>query len=198
MKIGRAECQDLDRALSLEWLETNGRGGFASGTVAGANTRRYHALLLTARNPPAERVVLVNHLEEWIDLQGRSFPLSTNLYPGTVHPAGYTHCVGFSSVPWPRWSFDCGGVMVQREILCVFGRDLVVVRWRLITAKPDLVTLRVRPMLSGRNYHHTHHENTVLSTEASSKPGRVSWRPYLDVPSVQAIHTGQYRHDPDW
>ena len=55
MKIGVADCQNLDRASTLEWLETNGRGGFSSGTVAGANTRRYHALLLTARKPPGER-----------------------------------------------------------------------------------------------------------------------------------------------
>ena len=53
MKITTQDCQNLERALSLEWLETNGRGGFASGTVAGANTRRYHAFLLTACNPPA-------------------------------------------------------------------------------------------------------------------------------------------------
>jgi predicted glycogen debranching enzyme len=198
MKFGRAECQDLDRALSLEWLETNGRGGFASGTVAGANTRRYHAILLTARKPPADRVVLVNHLEEWIELNGRLFPLSTNLYPGTVHPAGYTNCVEFSSEPWPTWTFNCGGVLVQREILCVPGRDLVIVRWKSITAKRHHMTLRVRPMLSGREYHRTHHENRTLSTEASSKPGVVSWRPYPDVPSVQAIHAGQYRHEPDW
>ena len=198
MKYGRAECQDLDRALSLEWLETNGRGGFASGTVSGANTRRYHALLLTARQPSAERVVLVNHLEEWIDLNGRSFPLSTNLYPGTVHPVGYTYCVEFSSMPWPTWTFDCGGCMVQREILCVPGRDLAIVRWKFIGSTHDHLTLRVRPMLSGRNYHRTHHENTALSMEAVIKPGMVVWQPYPDVPSVQAIHAGRYRHEPYW
>lgn len=198
MKFGRAECQDFECALSLEWLETNGRGGFASGTVAGANTRRYHALLLIARKPPVERFVFVNHLEEWIDLNGRSFPLSTNLYPGTVHPSGYTHCVEFSSVPWPTWTFDCGGSTVQREILCVPGRDLVIVRWKLMASKHDHMTLRVRPMLSGRDYHSTHHENTTLSTEALSKPGMVAWQPYPDLPSVQAIHASEYRHEPDW
>ncbi len=198
MKIGRAECQDLAQALGLEWLETNGRGGFASGTVAGANTRRYHALLLTARKPPAERVVLVNHLEEWIDLNGRVFPLSTNLYPGTVHPAGYTYCVEFSSVPWPTWTFDCGGVTVQREILCVPGHDLVIVRWKSLSSGQPLMTLRVRPMLSGRDYHGTHHENTTLSTQAAIKPELISWQPYPDVPAVRAIHSGEYRHEPDW
>jgi len=81
-QIAKEDCRDLDRALSLKWLETNGRGGFSSGTVAGANTRRYHALLLTARKPPGERFVLVNQVEEWMDLDGQSFPLSTNCYPG--------------------------------------------------------------------------------------------------------------------
>ncbi|HEX5646520.1 MAG TPA: amylo-alpha-1,6-glucosidase [Nitrospira sp.] len=198
MKIERRECQNLDRALSLEWLETNGRGGFASGTVAGANTRRYHALLLTARKPPAGRIVLVNHLDEWVEVNGRSFPLSTNLYPGAVHPDGYTYCSEFSSVPWPTWTFDCGGSTVQREILCVPGRDLVIVRWRLMTASSLPRTLCVRPMLSGRDYHSIHHENRTLSTGVLSKPGWVSWQPYPDVPSVQAIHAGRYRHEPDW
>jgi len=198
MKIKQAECQDLDRALSLEWLETNGRGGFASGTVAGANTRRYHALLLIARKPPADRLVLVNHLEEWIDLDGRSIPLSTNLYPGAVHPAGYVHCTGFSSTPWPTWVFDCGGAAIQREIFCVPGRDLVVVRWKAIGTKPISTILRVRPMLSGRNYHATHHENGTLSTDTSIGPARVVWQPYPDVPAVRAVHSGEYRHEPDW
>src|SRR3990167_4785783 len=106
VKISAQDCQNLDRALSLEWLETNGRGGFSSGTVAGANTRRYHALLLTARKPPGERFVLVNQVEEWLDLDGQSFPLSTNCYPGAVYPSGYQFCAGFYSDPWPTWTFD--------------------------------------------------------------------------------------------
>src|SRR5262249_22959415 len=99
--IRKEDCQNLNRALSLEWLETNGRGGFASGTVAGANTRRYHALLLTARTPPNDRYVLVNHVEEWVLIDGEQFSLSTNLYPGVVHPQGYTRCTSFTSTPWP-------------------------------------------------------------------------------------------------
>ena len=55
MRVDATTCQNLDRALGLEWIETNGRGGFASGTIAGANTRRYHALLLTARPQGEDR-----------------------------------------------------------------------------------------------------------------------------------------------
>jgi glycogen debranching enzyme len=88
VKISAQDCQNLDHALSLEWLETNGRVRFLSGTVAGANTRRYLALLLTARKPPSERFVLVNQVEERFALDGQSFPFSTNCYPGAVHPSG--------------------------------------------------------------------------------------------------------------
>ncbi|MBX3301780.1 MAG: glycogen debranching enzyme N-terminal domain-containing protein, partial [Nitrospira sp.] len=64
MQLGQEACQNLDRALSLEWLEANGLGGFSSGTVSGANTRRYHALLLTVPRAENNRYVLVNHVEE--------------------------------------------------------------------------------------------------------------------------------------
>lgn len=198
MTIDAAMCQALDRALHLEWLETNGRGGFASGTVADANTRRYHALLLIARRPPLERLILVNHLEEWIDLDGHQVPLSTNIYPGAVHPTGYTSCTGFSSDPWSTWIYQCGSISIQREILCVHGRDLVVVRWSLLGAGQQSAVLRIRPMVSGRDYHHTHHENPVLSTTVSEGNGWVSWQPYLSVPAVRVFYEGTYRHSPDW
>ena len=198
MKIGAEDCQNLDRALSLEWLETNGRGGFSSGTVAGANTRRYHALLLTARKPPSERFVLVNHLEEWLDIDDQTIPLSTNLYLGAVHPVGYEHCIEFSTDPWPTWTFDCNGFTLQREILLIHGRDMVIVRWKLLGKKPSRAVLRVRPKLTGRDYHGRHHENGRLSTEAQIGSGMVVWHLYSDLAPLRAFHSGGYRHEPHW
>ena len=198
MTINSIGCQDLERALSLEWLETNGRGGYASGTIAGANTRRYHALLLVARHPPVDRVVLVNHAEEWVEAGGRSFPLSTNLYGGAVHPEGYRYCEGFSAAPWPTWRYAAHGIRLEREVLCPHGRDMVVIRWRLSENTSPAVTLRVRPMLSGRDYHATHHENAELNSQALVKDGQVIWHPYDALPPVRAIHNGQYHHGPDW
>ena len=198
MTIDSRRCQDLDRALNLEWLETNGRGGFASGTVAGANVRRYHALLLVARRPPVDRVVLVNHLEESVEVGGQSFPLSTNLYNGAVHPEGYRYCDGFSAVPWPTWRYAAHGIRLERELLCPDGRDMVVVRWRLLGDAPSAVTLRIRPMLSGRDFHALHQENAGLFNQATIHEGRVRWQPYDALPAVQAFHNGQYHHGPDW
>jgi predicted glycogen debranching enzyme len=198
VNVDTETCQNLDRALSLEWLEANGRGGFSSGTVAGANTRRYHALLLSARKPPGERFVLVNHLEEWLDIDGQSFPLSTNCYPGAVYPSGYQYCTGFSSDPWPAWTFDFHGIALQREIIAAHGRDLVMVRWSVLGQKTRRAVLRVRPKLTGRDYHATHHENGSLSTEALVGEGTVVWQLYPDLPPVRAFHSGQYRHTPEW
>ena len=197
MDVGAEDCQHRERALGLEWLETNGRGGFASGTVAGPNTRRYHELLLIARNPPVDRVVLVNHLDERVEIAGQSVPFSSNCYPGTIHPDGYTRCIGFSSQPWPAWTYDVSGVQVIREIFCPQGRDMVVVRWRLTAVGGQTARLAVRPMLSGRDYHFTHHENGSLQTGARVN-GHVVWQLYEGLPAIRAFCHGTYRHAPDW
>lgn len=198
MRIRKKECHDSDRALSLEWLETNGCGGFASGTVAGANTRRYHGLLVVASPPEYHRYVLVNHLEEWLHLDGCAVSISTNLYPGVIHPQGYRHCVSFSSTPWPTWIFMFNDQEVSREIFCVWGQSTVVVRWKLLTPTTDAIELRVRPKLTGRDYHALHHENGGLSDVAVITEKRVTWQPYHSLPAVHCLHTGTYQHAPDW
>ena len=93
-------------SLQDEWLESDGSGGFASGTVGMIRTRRYHALLLVARTPPTDRVVLVNGFEAWVDTPSGSFPLSTQHYaPDVVHPRGIDFLSDFTHEPWPRWTF---------------------------------------------------------------------------------------------
>lgn len=78
IRFGREVCSDLEEALAREWLETNGIGGFASSTIVGLNTRRYHGLLVAATHPPVGRMVLLSKLEETLILKigGRDFPLS--------------------------------------------------------------------------------------------------------------------------
>src|SRR5881628_1798159 len=91
---------------SAEWLEADGLGGFASGTVNGIRTRRYHALLLAATEPPTGRVVLVNGLEAWLETAAGPFALSSQHYlPDVVHPDGAQRIVSFAADPWPAWTF---------------------------------------------------------------------------------------------
>ena len=63
-------CRQLDQAAQREWLETNGIGGFASSTIVGMNTRRYHGLLVAALKPPVDRYVLLSKLEETLIVDG--------------------------------------------------------------------------------------------------------------------------------
>jgi predicted glycogen debranching enzyme len=88
-KLDQKICRDLDVALSREWLETNGIGGFSSSTIVGLNTRRYHGLLTAATKPPVGRLVLLSKLEETLVIDGRRYDLSANQYPGVIHPQGF-------------------------------------------------------------------------------------------------------------
>src|SRR5215475_5885025 len=108
---------NFDAASSREWLETNGIGGFACSTVIGLNTRRYHALLTAAMNPPAGRVVLLSKCEETLVINGRPCELASNQYPGVVHPQGYMHLDDFRLDPFPVFTFKAQDIAVEK---CVF------------------------------------------------------------------------------
>src|SRR6478672_10616556 len=95
IRFSPEECCDPDFAGSREWLETNGIGGFASSTIIGLNTRRYHGLLIAATQPPVGRMLLLAKLEETVVLGGRRFDLSANRYPGVVQPQGYEYLKEF-------------------------------------------------------------------------------------------------------
>src|ERR1051325_5446295 len=86
LTIGPDILRDYAAASRREWLATNGIGGYASGSLAGANTRRYHGLLVPALTPPTGRTVVLSKLEETLSLPGGLCELSANQYPGTVHP----------------------------------------------------------------------------------------------------------------
>jgi predicted glycogen debranching enzyme len=184
---------------AAEWLEADGLGGFASGTVGGIRTRRYHSLLLTATTPPTGRMVLVNGFDAWVETKGGRFALTSQHYtPDSVDPDGATHVQAFVDDPWPHWSFRLGdGTVVEQEIFVPKGTSLVAVCWR-IAGPASPATLTVRPFLSGRDYHSLHHENPEFRFEAELEGDRVTWRPYDSVPAVTALASGGYFHEPHW
>ena len=101
-----SDCSNLDSARKREWIETNGVGGYASSTIVGFNTRRYHGLLIASLNPPAERYLLVSNLEESLNVNGQVFELSVNQYPGAVHPQGFKYLKEFRLDPFPVFIYD--------------------------------------------------------------------------------------------
>jgi predicted glycogen debranching enzyme len=181
-----------------EWLEADGLGGYASGTTGLERTRRYHALLLTATRPPIGRMVLVNGLEVWVETPVGRFAISSQRYsPDVVYPDGASRIAGFEIEPWPKWNFCLpdGGELSQ-EIYVPHGTSACIARWKYSGATP--ATLNVRLLLSGRDYHSTHHENSAFRFDPENQNGWLVWRPYHDVPSANAFSNGEYHHDPEW
>ncbi len=150
-----------------EWLETDGLGGFASGTISGIRTRRYHALLLPATTPPTGRVVLVNGFDAWVETAAGSFALTSQRYaPDVIYPDGASRICRFEGEPWPTWEFALPGqVRIRQEFLLRHGMAAALLSWTVVSA-PEPVRLRVRPLLSGRDYHATHHENGAFRFDA--------------------------------
>jgi predicted glycogen debranching enzyme len=182
-----------------EWLETDGLGGFASGTTAGLRTRRYHALLLNATMPPTGRMVLVNGLDAWVETPSGSFALSTQRYaPDVLHPDGASRIADFSNDPWPTWEYRLpNGTYISQEIVVRHGTGTTVVVWTLMRS-PGAARLRVRPFMSGRDYHSLHHENRAFQFAAQQNGPVIRFQPYAGVPGVSAITNGDYRQAPDW
>src|SRR5687768_5555667 len=121
IKLDQGACRDLDSALTREWLETNGLGGFASSTIIGLNTRRYHGLLTAATKPPVGRMVLLSKLEEALVIDGRRSEISANQYPGTVHPEGFQLQTGFRLDPFPVFTYAIAGLEIEKSVFMVQG-----------------------------------------------------------------------------
>ena len=204
-----------------EWLEADGLGGFASGTVSGIRTRRYHALLLTATTPPAGRMVLANGFDAWVETPGGTFTISSQRYnPDVIHPDGAARLESFEFEPWPRWRYRINNdIIIEQELFVPKGESASFVSWRLLDAvagggdpgrngrgqalsqpasPPPATTLRVRPFLSGRDFHSTHHENSAFKFIAEQNGERVTFGSYDGVPAVVAYSNGRYTHDPTW
>jgi predicted glycogen debranching enzyme len=114
-------CTNFEEATSREWLETNGIGGFASGTISGANSRRYHGLLCAATKPPLGRVVMLSKFEETLTLDGKVYELSANQYPNSIYPQGFKYLKSFRLEPFPVWIFEIEGIRIEKKIFMVYG-----------------------------------------------------------------------------
>ncbi|HYP54139.1 MAG TPA: amylo-alpha-1,6-glucosidase [Pyrinomonadaceae bacterium] len=155
IEFGREVCGELEAATGREWLETNGLGGFASSTLAGLNTRRYHGLLVAATRPPVGRTVLLSKLEESVFVGGRRYELSSNQYPGTVHPRGHLLLKRFRLDPFPVFTYAVGELEIEKTVFMRHGENTTVIHYELRGHSDDAanVRLEVRPLVAFRDYH---------------------------------------------
>ena len=193
---------DFEASTSREWLETNGIGGYASGTVSGAHTRRYHGLLVAATKPPLGRMVLLSKFEERLLIEGRQFDLTTNQYPGTVHPEGYLLLTGFRLDPFPIWTFKIDGIEIEKKVFMSHGNNTTVVSWAIKKQKRSdkrQIKFELRPLVAFRDHHHLRREDRAFSLETNTCASYVSFRTSTDGPTLYLTHNAiSVEHSRDW
>jgi predicted glycogen debranching enzyme len=156
LTYGRDRLGDVSSATRLEWLVTNGIGGYASGTVSGALTRRYHGLLVASLKPPVGRTLLLAKLAESLEVGGAWVDLDTNVWSGGhVSPAGHLHLESFrldESVP--VWTWAIGEARLEKRVWMEHGENTTFVEYRLASAGAP-VRLYLRALVNHRDAHET-------------------------------------------
>jgi predicted glycogen debranching enzyme len=190
ISIDEEICRDPNQGSEREWLETNGLGGFASSTITGLNTRRYHGLLVAATRPPVGRAVLLSKLEEVLIIGERRYELSSNQYPGTVYPQGYVYLKEFRLDPYPIFTFEIDDVRIEKHVCMINGENTTVVRYKIASKlkKGVEVRLELRPLIAFRDYHSTTHENSALNPNVAISTGLASVTPYSGMPTLYFAH----------
>jgi predicted glycogen debranching enzyme len=161
LDFGREICGSLDAAERREWLCANGIGGFASGTIAGLLTRRYHGLLVAALRPPVGRTLLVSKLDEAIEYQGVRRELSSNRWAdGALGPGGYRHIERFRlEGTTPVWTFACGDALLEKRVWMEPGANTTYVHYGLVRASGP-ARLALTALVNYRDFHSSTHAGT--------------------------------------
>jgi predicted glycogen debranching enzyme len=204
IKFNSEICTNFEEAAGREWLETNGIGGFASSTIAGANSRRYHGLLTAATKPPLGRVVMLSKFEETLLVDGNAYELSANQYPNSIYPQGFQYLKSFRLDPFPIWTFELEGIEIEKKIFMVYGENTTVCQWSIVSESkswleiPNVnaanaagdrqIRLELKPLLAFRDYHHLRQNTDDFNTDFAAAENIVSVTPSVDLPALFFTH----------
>src|SRR5258706_453978 len=165
--LGPDVLHDFERASQLEWLETNGLGGWPGSSITCATTRRYHGMLVAAERGRTERTVLVANLDETV----AGVDLASNRFPDCIHPRGFEHLLSFRRDVFPVWEYAVGGISLRKTVIAPHGRNATIVLYDVVDCEEPF-ELRLTPFLAGRDYHSLiHGTDAALPYVHISVPG---------------------------
>jgi predicted glycogen debranching enzyme len=158
IQFGREICGDLAAAESREWLITNGIGGYASGTIAGSQTRRYHGLLVAALQPPLGRTQLVSAIDEIVHYAGGDFPLATHRWAsGAVDPKGFFLLEDFHlEGSTPVWAYAMADALLEKRVWMRQGENTTYIQYTLQRGGGPL-ELEMKALVNYRDFHSLTH-----------------------------------------
>ncbi|MEM7370004.1 MAG: amylo-alpha-1,6-glucosidase [Bacteroidota bacterium] len=198
ISICRKKLNRFSQAIRYEWLETNGLGGYASSTVIGANTRRYHGLLVAALAPPVNRVVLLSKFEETLILGGHRYELSSNKYQGAVYPNGYIFQQSFEKDLFPTFRYQVNGITLTKTIAALHEENTTLILFEVEEAPEDF-TLELVPQGAFRDFHYLSSANDQVQQLAFFEEGILRMKYYEDQPEVFiSAPSSSYAPQADW
>lgn len=182
-----------------EWLLTNGLGGFASSTIIGENTRRYHGLLLVSLDPPVDRRLLVAKLDEDLYVNKVRYVLGTNRVRNGYAQEGYRYLLNFQRHPFPTYIYQIDGIFLIKTIIMIHGENTTVVHYRVINPFQKKLSLYIFPLVNCRDYHHITQENDWPFHQEFISNRQVEIAPYSGAPHVyMATDHAEYVQSPSW
>jgi predicted glycogen debranching enzyme len=151
--FSRETLSRFGEVISKEWIVTNGLGSYASQTVPGVNTRKYHGLLVAALHPPGDRTVCLSKIDEDIIVGNNTYRLGSNEFQNTIYPDGYKLIKQFSITPFPTYAYDVGNVEVTKTIFMPYNKNAVAVLYNLQNRNQSDAKIKLYPLLTCRYFH---------------------------------------------
>ncbi|MBW7847976.1 MAG: glycogen debranching enzyme family protein [Bacteroidales bacterium] len=201
LSLHKSTLVKLDFGLTHELVRSNRSGAYASTTISGCNTRKYHGLLVVPQPwLDHNNHILLSSLDETIIQHDESFNFGVRMYPnGVYNPKGHKYLREFTSDPIPRITYRVGGVVLDKEMLFAENEDRILIRYTLREAHSK-TTLRLKPFLAFRNIHQLTRANIDANTKYEPIPNGAAWKMYAGYSNLyfQISKTNEYIHIPDW
>lgn len=187
----------LEDGLKKEWIITNGLGGYASSTILGANTRRYHGLLVAPLNPPAKRFLIFSKLDESLEIEGQKYDLFTNIGKNYIS-SGYKYLESFTKEILPIYKYKVKDILITKTICMIYRRNTVQVFYKIRNGK-NKAKLILAPIINFRDFHgmSTNYEFN-LSQQVNENKIKIVVNDNITNPIYMNISEGKYiQHNND-
>jgi predicted glycogen debranching enzyme len=196
-------AQDLaqfDEATTKEWLVPNGLGGYASSTVLGLNTRKYHGLLVAALHPPGDRTVCLSKIDEDIAVGGDVVRFGVNEFHDTFYPQGHKFLKELTLSPFPTYTYATESFVMKKTVGLAYGKNLTVVLYHFQNRGVANAKIHVYPLVTCRHFHTVinHQQNQVsFRQEHTSQDVTLSYVSPKATIAARAT-AGQFVEQPNW
>ncbi len=199
--LTREDLSDFDSAVQKEWLVTNGLGGYASSTVLGINTRKYHGLLVAALHPPGDRTVCLAKLDEEIRVSGTTYQISANQFSDVFYPEGFRFLQSFSASPYPLYVYEAGRVTISKMLFMPHEKNVIAAIYRINNQNRIDAQILMTPLTTCRHFHQVVHKSDDTQRFHQDQTSQREVQLSFEASGAQLIiraTEGEFHAEPNW